>query len=82
MTITNIQYGNPAGSPQSWMIEYKLASDTAGPYTVADADAEANETGVLDTPLDVSLSSGQVYIFRISNNCGSPRDYYYQYVTT
>lgn len=81
VTITTIEYGNTAGGDQSWQIEYKLASDP-GVYTVAESDAVANELGLLYTPVDVNgIVLGNVYIFRVSNNCGSPREYYHQYIS-
>lgn len=74
--------GTPSGD-QTGTLEYKEASSSGG-YTLVSSDVDVDTDGtVLESPpLTISgLVSGTLYILRFSNNCASPVEYWYEYIT-
>lgn len=72
ITISKVNYGNPASGPQTWTIKYKKYNDP-GPYIVASASALDDGSGNLISPVVIAgLDAGELYYTQTSNNCGSP----------
>jgi len=78
LDINKVDFANTPGSIQNITVEYKLNSDSS--YTLYNASVNINTNGTPAAPIAISLTAGQTYQIRLTNNCSSPPAHFVQTV--
>lgn len=79
LNINSITFSNTPLSAQTITIEYKLVTDSS--YTLFSNSTMIDVNGIPTAPIGISLTAGQQYNIRLSDNCASPPVYDIQTIT-